>query len=219
MVPALAAGATYSCEDVLVNVPAGLSAGSYRLVAIADDNGDVAESDEGNNASADAQSIELVDCSIPGAELCFDSVDNDCDGFVDGADSECLPACLPQGAACSGNFDCCSQKCRGGANATCKGDPVCTPTQAPETSCSDGQDNDCDGLVDGNDPDCPTSCVPTQLPESSCGDGLDNDCDSFIDGADSDCAPSCSAKGDACAVDTDCCSNRCRGAVGSKSCK
>jgi len=28
----------------------------------------------------------------------------------------------------------------------------CTPT---ETACSDGVDNDCDGLVDGNDPDCP----------------------------------------------------------------
>ena len=31
---------------------------------------------------------------------------------------------------------------------------VCTVTEAPESSCSDGVDNDCDGFVDLADPDC-----------------------------------------------------------------
>jgi hypothetical protein len=31
---------------------------------------------------------------------------------------------------------------------------VCTVTEAPETSCADGIDNDCDGFPDGADPDC-----------------------------------------------------------------
>ena len=31
---------------------------------------------------------------------------------------------------------------------------ACVPTEDPEVSCSDGQDNDCDGLTDGADPDC-----------------------------------------------------------------
>jgi serine protease len=33
----------------------------------------------------------------------------------------------------------------------------CTPTESPETSCSDGVDNDCDGVADGADTDCQTS--------------------------------------------------------------
>jgi len=33
----------------------------------------------------------------------------------------------------------------------------CTPTESVETHCSDGIDNDCDGLIDSADPDCQTS--------------------------------------------------------------
>jgi hypothetical protein len=53
--------------------------------------------------------------------------------------------------------------------------------------CSDGIDNDCDGAVDGADPDC---CVATSRREKGkrCRDGRDNDCDTRIDCADPDCA-------------------------------
>ncbi len=34
------------------------------------------------------------------------------------------------------------------------GPPVCEPTEPTEVSCNDGIDNDCDGLFDGDDPDC-----------------------------------------------------------------
>ncbi|MCP4663151.1 MAG: hypothetical protein GY856_47780, partial [bacterium] len=37
---------------------------------------------------------------------------------------------------------------------------VSAVSESPEVSCSDGVDNDCDGLVDGDDPDCQT-CLPT----------------------------------------------------------
>jgi hypothetical protein len=39
--------------------------------------------------------------------------------------------------------------------------PVCTPSEDPEVSCSDGVDNDCDGLTDAADPDCDTPPVCT----------------------------------------------------------
>jgi hypothetical protein len=65
------------------------------------------------------------------------------------------------------------------------GTPVCTPTEAPEVSCGDGIDNDCDGLVDGDDTDC--QCTPNEVPETSCTDGLDNDCDGLTDANDPDC--------------------------------
>jgi len=40
----------------------------------------------------------------------------------------------------------------------------CVPTEDPEVSCSDGVDNDCDGLTDGDDPDCQT---PVECPSGS----------------------------------------------------
>jgi glucose/arabinose dehydrogenase len=218
-VPVLAGGADYTCTDTVVDVPAALPAGTYNLVAIADDLDGVAESDESNNDLADPQPIELIDCDNPGPELCVDQIDNDCDGFVDGADSDCQAACFPQGASCSIDSECCSLKCRGGNNKTCKGDAACTVTENPEVSCSDGQDNDCDGLVDLADPDCQGPCIPDEASELTCDDGIDNDCDGLIDTDDPDCPLSCALKGDACTVNSDCCSNKCRGPAGGKSCK
>jgi FtsP/CotA-like multicopper oxidase with cupredoxin domain len=68
------------------------------------------------------------------------------------------------------------------------GPPVCEITENPETSCDDGKDNDCDGLIDGDDDDCPVACQISEDPEISCTDGRDNDCDGLIDGDDPDCA-------------------------------
>jgi hypothetical protein len=60
----------------------------------------------------------------------------------------------------------------------------------------------------------------TENPEVSCLDGLDNDCDGLVDSDDADCPlPGCAVKGDACSADSECCSNKCRGPAGGKSCK
>jgi hypothetical protein len=54
-----------------------------------------------------------------------------------------------------------------------------------ETSCDDGFDSDCDGLLDCLDPDC---LGAVQCPEGlHCADGLDNDVDGDADCADVDC--------------------------------
>jgi len=60
------------------------------------------------------------------AEICTDTIDNDCDAAIDCADSDCSgdPACVcaPKGASCLFDSDCCSNKCRGpNGNMTCKG--------------------------------------------------------------------------------------------------
>ncbi|MDM8516317.1 MopE-related protein [Desulfobacterales bacterium HSG16] len=163
---------------------------------------------------------------------CSDNKDNDCDGFIDCADSDCV-----------GNSVCkeCTDKdgdnyfaeagC--GTEVDCKdSDPAIHPGD-PETSCKDGIDNDCDGFIDCADSDCVgtsdcKSCTDkdedgyfaeaecsTEVdcndndpaihpgnPETNCNDNIDNDCDKLVDCKDSDCTGSVDCKNDQC-IDAD----------------
>lgn len=62
----------------------------------------------------------------------------------------------------------------------------CVPTGTTENVCDDGADDDCDGLVDSADPDCPR-CSQFEL---DCSNGVDEDCDDLVDVDDPDCSPS-----------------------------
>ena len=110
----------------------------------------------------------------PEPEVCNDRVDNDRDGSIDCADSDCqsTPICSP---------------------------PVMMygiPMPEPE-NCGDGADNDRDGAVDCRDSDflraerclpTPEYAVPFEPPRGeNYGDGIDNDNDGSIDCADPDC--------------------------------
>jgi hypothetical protein len=68
-------------------------------------------------------------------------------------------------------------------------DPTVHPGMAEQ--CRDLRDNDCDRLVDCDDPECRTDphcgCVPTEVHEHTCDDGVDNDCDDRVDCDDPDC--------------------------------
>ena len=128
-------------------------------------------------------------CTATEDGLCFDGLDNDCNGLTDGSDPNCIGVCLPGNLGCTDDSECCSGKCRGKSGAkVCKGDGGggCTVTESPEVSCSDGLDNDCDGLADGSDPDCGGSGENEKGPR--CSDNVDNDLDGLIDCADPDCS-------------------------------
>ncbi|MCA8960904.1 MAG: hypothetical protein KDC38_10350, partial [Planctomycetes bacterium] len=60
--------------------------------------------------------------------------------------------------------------------------------------CTDGLDNDMDGLVDCDDPDCTNDPACPEI----CDDGVDNDADGAIDCADSECVadPICIEEGE-----------------------
>jgi hypothetical protein len=168
---------------------------------------------------------------------CADGVDNDCDGDIDSADSDCAPPEPVCGdGSCNGTEDICScpadcgaapsseSACFDGVDNDCDTLVDCADTDCTggnETSCSDGTDNDCDTQVDCSDSDCQVGS------ESNCDDGVDNDCDGLVDCDDSlDCAAdsACAVctlgqKGDSCTSNSDCCSNKCKGRSGNKSCK
>jgi len=58
-------------------------------------------------------------------------------------------------------------------NGSCVDVVACTPTEVTEVSCTDGMDNDCDGLIDANDPDCgapPADCSEYDGNKSACQD-------------------------------------------------
>jgi hypothetical protein len=116
----------------------------------------------------------------PSSEVCNNRFDDDGDGAIDCADTDCAmnPLCL------------------------------CVPTpEADATACSDGSDNDCDRQADCADPDCAstTACcrptAPRELGVAACTDGVDNDCDGTADCEDSDCRPSR-------AMNSECCNGR-----------
>jgi len=128
-----------------------------------------------------------VDCN--GAELaCGDGIDNDGDGAMDCADSDCSSQPICNEFDCTdgidnegdGDVDC--------ADADCAADPFCF-----EADCADGSDNDLgqgdyltvgDGLIDCADPDC---ALDTACFEYACDDLIDNDGDGLSDCADPDC--------------------------------
>ena len=154
----------------------------------------------------------------PGIELtCGDGVDNDCDGFVDGADPDCagLPCNGGYPGLVYGGYDYAGRPpddlnqliwaCRQEAYDTCPDVGV----QILEEAClvpfiSGDSCVSCltDGLacsacaeerwyqlnmVCANITLDACDCTAAETPEISCDDGVDNDCDGLTDGDDGDC--------------------------------
>jgi spore coat protein A len=100
--------------------------------------------------------------------FCFDGVDNDNDTFTDCADSDCTGE--TNGSCLTGQPGICSA-----GTYTCNGaggvpEPECVPNNQPETElCTDGLDNDCNGLPDCND----SACTDDPACQVNCSDITD----------------------------------------------
>jgi hypothetical protein len=86
-------------------------------------------------------------------------------GFCD-ANGECQSAPV----SCDDSNVCTDDSCE--PSVGCVHLPTDHPPQPTENSCSDGADNDCDGLIDAADPDCPPA--PVGCGDSVCTTVLEN---------------------------------------------
>ena len=86
----------------------------------------------------------LVDADCDDGDICSD---DSCTGG-----GTCAAACDHSFPTCGLADGCCGPSCTPADDPDCE----CVPTHSKEKGprCSDGLDNDCDGLIDADDPDC-----------------------------------------------------------------
>jgi len=119
---------------------------------------------------------QMVDSCTPGnpvAEVC-DGLDNDCDGVVDNGIAATPTQCGVGACGAVGEL-----ACVGGQMVD-----SCTPGNPATELCTDGLDNDCDGLTDAADlVDCPAAGAcdgfvpqPTQCGIGECAAGGETTC-------------------------------------------
>jgi hypothetical protein len=153
--------------------------------------------DDGNACTDDSCDANTGFCLNQGNEsnICTDN--NQCTQDSCTALGTCQSVNVSNNTQCNDGLDCTS-------NDICT-DGICSGTPGIESpgagTCGNGVDDDCDGLVDGNDPDCGGEI---------CDDGIDNDGDLLTDCAD---LPDCPA-GTACQDDGNpCTDNTCSLAI------
>jgi hypothetical protein len=120
-----------------------------------------------------------------GDPTCTDALDNDCDGAVDGDDTDCgtmTCADYVDKGACNNDTAC--EWTGSPKSGSCQDAVVCVPTSPDEVGlCGDGIDNDCNGQIDCADASCDTDSLCTV------------ECSGYTTRSDCNAQPACSWSG------------------------
>ena len=168
-----------------------------------DGDGDVDVDDAG---CADSLDPNEDDYAVVGADTagdiyaCADGEDNDGDGWVDADDADCFFGTDEDGSydalfACSDGVDSDAGDTAAGDGLVDADDTGCehgwdNSEDTPPTGtagCTDEEDNDGDGWVDLEDPDCTMYGEELGATGFACNDFEDNDGDGDVDADDADC--------------------------------
>jgi hypothetical protein len=119
------------------------------------------------DGDADGWAVCSGSCELSAGDRCGDC--NDADGRVNPGEAE---RCNGRDDTCDGRIDegnpggglgCNTGSaglCAAGVQQCVAGGLVCSPVNQPKTeSCSNGEDDDCDGLTDSKDPSCDPDCA------------------------------------------------------------
>jgi MYXO-CTERM domain-containing protein len=195
----------YMCEDNL-----GTS-GAF-TITLADADLDLIDDDGDGVAECDGDCDDTDAANFPGNTEVCDGADNDCDGALSDAEvdddgdgqTECDGDCDDADAAnflgnpevcdgadndCDGVIPADETDDDGDGQTECDGD--CDDVDPANffgniEICDDGSDNDCDGAVDGADPDCPQGDDDDDDDDDSSGDDDDDDATDDDDDASGD---------------------------------
>ena len=165
---------------------------------------------------------------IPGSDPC---PGDDCDenGNV------CIPLACNNDGTCDNGEDClnCPNDCIGKQNGNpnrqfCCGDGTCEKSEDSLNCAVDcGASASCGDTVCDPGEDscgCQIDCGPPATSETSCTNGVDDDCNGAVDCAGSVCdgtvdCPTCLGTGASCDTGDQCCSSRCKGKRGARTCQ
>jgi secreted trypsin-like serine protease len=152
-------------------------------------------------ANAGAFTISVTCTGGTPVENCTNNLDDDADGRIDCADTDCASAanCQSTSENCTNNLDDDADGLVDCDDADCRFVTACA---AAEEICGNGIDDDADTFVDCDDADCNGHefCSGSSL--ELCANGLDDDNDGFVDCYDSDCSTA-----SACPIPVEQCTN------------
>jgi len=158
--------------------------------------------DDGDGYAFEGGACGPTDCDDsnpavnPGAvESCTNGTDDNCNGLIDTQDPAAV-GCATTSTTCT-DADGDGYAIEGGSCGPVDSNDS-NPAVNPEATeeCSNGIDDNGNGLIDGADAACAV-CVPTSRVEKkkrACTDGADNDCNGLVDCADPSCSSTRSCK-------------------------